>query len=78
MVANGALDTIVTLAWVGPLALVLLGRAFLTWLRHRRATESARVAAKLARATEDHDRANSKAPVRLGLHVVGRPTGAAR
>jgi hypothetical protein len=77
MVADGSLDTIVTLAWVGPLAAVLLAQAFRTWLAHRRATESARQAARLARATEVREGAHSAAPIRPALRVVRPPEGTA-
>ena len=46
------LNTMVPALWIGGLILVLLGRAVASWLRYRDAARYARLAAKLARATE--------------------------
>jgi hypothetical protein len=62
MVANGTLDTVVTLIWVGALALVLLVQAFVGWLAHRYVTRSARMAARLAGATAPREAAPPVAP----------------
>ena len=51
MVADGTLDMIVTLSWVGVLALVLVAQAFVAWLTHRQVSKSVRMAERLARAT---------------------------
>ena len=51
MVSDGTLDMVVTLVWVGALAVVLLAQAFVAWFTHRHVTKSARMAERLARAT---------------------------
>jgi hypothetical protein len=78
MVANATLDAVVTLAWVGPLALFLVAEAFLAWLGHRHATRSAREAARLARATSVPDRPKQRARSVPALRVVSRPSEARR
>ncbi len=52
MVAMQELDSVVSLVWIGGLALVLLVRAMLVWVRFRYATRSARHAQRLADATK--------------------------
>jgi hypothetical protein len=51
MVAMAVLDSVVSLVWIGGLALVLLGKALLSWVRFRQATRSAAHARRLAEAT---------------------------
>jgi len=45
------LDSVVSLVWIGGLALVLLGKAVTAWLRFRYATRSAVHASRLAEVT---------------------------
>ncbi|HYT78436.1 MAG TPA: hypothetical protein VEQ37_04110 [Actinomycetota bacterium] len=52
MVARPTLDSVVSLVWIGGLALVLLVRAMFVWVRFRYATRSARHARRLADATQ--------------------------
>jgi ABC-type nickel/cobalt efflux system permease component RcnA len=52
MLAMPTLDLVVTLVWIGGLAIVVLAQAVLAWLAHRQATRAARMAARLAEATE--------------------------
>jgi hypothetical protein len=47
------LNTVVPGVWIGGLTLVLIGRAVASWLRYRDAARYARLAARLARATEE-------------------------
>jgi len=63
MLADATLDTIVTLSWVGVLAVVLLAQAFVGWMGHRYVTKSARMAERLARATAPPSVAAASAPV---------------
>jgi hypothetical protein len=55
MVAMPTLDSVVSLLWIGGLALVLVGRAVLVWLRFRYATRSALHARRLADSTKQSD-----------------------
>jgi hypothetical protein len=51
MVAMPVLDSVVSLLWIGGLALVLLSRAVFSWFRFRHATRSALHARRLDEAT---------------------------
>jgi len=51
MVATTELATIVSLAWIGGLSLVLVGRAVISWVAFRHATRSAARAREIAEAT---------------------------
>jgi hypothetical protein len=51
MVAIPALDLVVSIVWVGALAVVLLAQAVYAWLGHRQWARYARHAARLAEAT---------------------------
>ena len=83
MVANATLDTMVTLCWVGVLAVALVAQAFVGWLRHRYATKSARMSERLARATALRTIPEAPAPATIArsakphLEVVHGPREAA-
>ncbi len=60
------LNSLVPALWIGGLTLVLIGRAVASWLRCRDAARYARLAARLASATEE--------PLPRGLTLL--PAGA--
>lgn len=83
MVADGTLEMVVTLVWVGALAVVLLVQAFVAWSTHRQVTRSARMAERLARATDPRTHAPPvpapvPLPARPRLEVVAEAREAAR
>jgi hypothetical protein len=51
MVATSGLDLMVAIGWVGALTLILLARAFVSWLRFRRTAAFAAQSRKLSEAT---------------------------
>lgn len=51
MVAMPLFDSVVSLVWMGGLAIVLVGRAVISWVRFRSATKVAVQARRLAEAT---------------------------
>jgi hypothetical protein len=70
MVAMPALDLIVSTAWVGALAVVLLAQAVYAWLGHRHWTRAARQAARLAEATRSTSRPQAASGSAPDLHVL--------
>ena len=52
MLAMPRTDLIIAAVWVGGLSLLLLGQAFIGWLRLQYAKRSARHASRLSEATE--------------------------
>ncbi len=73
MVAMPMLDSVVSLVWIGGLALVLLIRAMLVWLRFRHATRSALHAQRLADATKPVSTPATERPVTNILAFRKRP-----
>jgi len=68
MVATTRLATMVSLIWIGALALVLVARAMFSWLAFRYASRSAARAKEIAEATTPPP-AQAKSPAQLGQVV---------
>jgi len=78
MVAMPTLDLIVSIVWVGALAVVLLAQAVYLWLGHRHWARYARYAARLADATRPAARPAARATPDLKLLPGGLEAPAAK
>jgi hypothetical protein len=70
MVAMPTLDLIVSVLWIGGLAMVLLVQAVYAWLGHRHWARYARQAARLAEATRPRSMEASAASKPAGLRLL--------